>query len=398
MNFSVMKAFIIKEFKQIIRDSSSILIAFILPLILLFLFGFGINFDTNTVKIGIVDLDMSPKSRDFAQSLVNTRYLDCIFIKTTNEADKLLAGGKIRGYAVIPVNFTAEFMKMKKDKSGANPAPQGKKSGSFPLSALNRPSIQIVTDGTEPNTAKFAASYIEGAYNAWAGYVSSQTAKTETGGGIQTIQRAWYNPALKSTYFVLPGSLAIIMTMTGTVLTALVIAREWERGTMEALLTTEITKVEFVLSKYIAYFVLGMLSIAFCLFIIIFIFRVPFRGSYFALLISSSLFMMTGLGSGLLVSTLFRDQFTSSQVAGTIGFMPSMMLSGLIYEIDSMPFLIKILSYIIPSKYFVSSITSLFLSGVIIKTLIINGIYMLLFSLFMGILIIKSTKERIEEC
>ena len=374
MNIAIVKTFVKKEFKQIIRDISSILIAFILPLILLFLFGFGVNFDTNTVKIGIVDQSNSVESRNFIQSLKNTKYLDTSFYKTTNEAEKFLIGGKIRGYVVIPVNYEIELKKK-----------------------LN-PKIQIITDGTEPNTAKFASTYIQGAYFSNLQYENSKKGILEKTKTISAINRSWYNPALKSTYFILPGSLAIIMTMTGTILTALVIAREWERGTMEAILTTNITKGEFILAKYIAYFVLGFLSILFCLFLIIVVFKVPFRGSYIALFITSSLFMLTGLGVGLLISTTFKDQFTSSQIAGTIGFMPSMMLSGLIYEIDSMPFLIRTISNVIPAKYYVSAATSLFLSGTILKIIIFNSIYMLIFAALTAILIYKNTTERLENC
>lgn len=374
MNIAIVKTFVKKEFKQIIRDISSILIAFILPLILLFLFGFGVNFDTNTVKIGIVDQSNSVESRNFIQSLKNTKYLDTFFYKTTNEAEKFLIGGKIRGYVVIPVNYEIELKKK-----------------------LN-PKIQIITDGTEPNTAKFASTYIQGAYFSNLQYENSRKGNLEKTKTISAINRSWYNPALKSTYFILPGSLAIIMTMTGTILTALVIAREWERGTMEAILTTNITKGEFILAKYIAYFVLGFLSILFCLFLIIVVFKVPFRGSYIALFITSSLFMLTGLGVGLLISTTFKDQFTSSQIAGTIGFMPSMMLSGLIYEIDSMPFLIRTISNVIPAKYYVSAATSLFLSGTILKIIIFNSIYMLIFATLTAILIYKNTTERLENC
>ncbi|HIT55812.1 TPA: ABC transporter permease [Candidatus Galligastranaerophilus intestinigallinarum] len=374
MNIAIVKTFVKKEFKQIIRDISSILIAFILPLILLFLFGFGVNFDTNTVKIGIVDQSNSVESRNFIQSLKNTKYLDTSFYKTTNEAEKFLIGGKIRSYVVIPVNYEIELKKK-----------------------LN-PKIQIITDGTEPNTAKFASTYIQGAYFSNLQYENSRKGNLEKTKTISAINRSWYNPALKSTYFILPGSLAIIMTMTGTILTALVIAREWERGTMEAILTTNITKGEFILAKYIAYFVLGFLSILFCLFLIIVVFKVPFRGSYIALFITSSLFMLTGLGVGLLISTTFKDQFTSSQIAGTIGFMPSMMLSGLIYEIDSMPFLIRTISNVIPAKYYVSAATSLFLSGTILKIIIFNSIYMLIFATLTAILIYKNTTERLENC
>lgn len=374
MNIAIVKTFVKKEFKQIIRDISSILIAFVLPLILLFLFGFGVNFDTNTVKIGIVDQSNSVESRNFIQSLKNTKYLDTSFYKTTNEAEKFLIGEKIRSYVVIPVNYEIELKKK-----------------------LN-PKIQIITDGTEPNTAKFASTYIQGAYFSNLQYENSKMGNLEKTKTISAINRSWYNPALKSTYFILPGSLAIIMTMTGTILTALVIAREWERGTMEAILTTNITKGEFILAKYIAYFILGFLSILFCLFLIIVVFKVPFRGSYIALFITSSLFMLTGLGVGLLISTTFKDQFTSSQIAGTIGFMPSMMLSGLIYEIDSMPFLIRTISNVIPAKYYVSAATSLFLSGTILKIIVFNSIYMLIFAALTAILIYKNTTERLENC
>lgn len=379
MNKNIISAFVKKEFKQIIRDFSSILIAFILPLILLFLFGFGINFDTNTVKIGIVIEDSSIDSRDFIQSMLNTKYLDCIFVKNKTEASKLLSGGIIRGYAVIPVNFTAEYKKNKRINS--------------PSSGAN---IQIITDGSEPNTAKFVSSYIQGAVQSYFEYQKYEKPSIKLSSNINPVQRVWYNPALKSSYFILPGSLAIIMTMTGTILTALVIAREWERGTMEAILTTEITKGEFLVSKYIAYFILGVLSILFCLFFIIFIFRVPFRGSYILLFAVSSLFMLTSIGTGLFVSTVAKDQFIASQMAGTIGFMPSMMLSGLIYEIDSMPFLIKILSSVIPAKYYVSSISALFLSGTVFKTIFISCLYLFLFSAAAFFLNYIFTKERIE--
>lgn len=372
MNLNIVKSFVKKEFKQIIRDPSSILIAFVLPLILLVLFGFGINFDTNTIKAGIVSLDNTRETREVIEGLLRTRFLECSFYKTTNEALKALDSGKIRGYVVFPVNFTKEL------KKGGNPE------------------VQIIADGSEPNTAKFVSSYVQGGIQKSLLIKGPAVKNQKPNAKISVIERVWYNPSLKSVYFILPGSLAIIMTMTGCVLTALVIAREWERGTMEAVLTTELTRGEFLLSKYIAYFVLGFLSITFCLLLIIFVFRVPFRGSYIWLFVTSSLFMLTGLGAGFLVSTVTKDQFVASQMAGTIGFMPSLMLSGLIYEIDSMPFFIRMISYIIPAKYYVSSVTTLFLTGNVLKTLILNGAYMLIFSLLTFFVVYKLTKEGLE--
>lgn len=375
MNLNIVYSLIKKEFKQILRDNSSILTAFLMPLILLFLFGFGINFDTNTVNIGIVDQDNSDITRDVIDGLKNTKYLNCYFYKTTNLANKSLTKGKIRGYVVFPINFTKEYKK---------------------LNGVVK--IQIITDGSEPNTAKFASTYIQGVIASFLEYKQNEKRLDKNTNKINAINRFRYNSSLKSINFILPGSLSIIMTMTGTILSALVIAREWERGTMEAILTAEVTKGEFILSKYISYFILGFLSIIFCLFIIIFIAHVPFLGSYFWLFVESMAFMLTGIGTGLLISTIFKNQFLASQMAGTIGFMPSMMLSGLIYELDSAPLFIRLISYFVPAKYYVSSITSLFLSGVILKTLIINLLYMLSFAFLIGFITLKLTKERLSEC
>ena len=187
------------------------------------------------------------------------------------------------------------------------------------------------------------------------------------------------------------------MTMIGTVLTALVIAREWERGTMESLLTTDVTKGEFLSAKYAAYFLLSMTSILFSLFLIRFLFRVPFYGSYLAFMIVSALFMLGALGFGFFVSTISKDQFIASQIAGVVGFMPAMMLSGLIYEINSMPWFLRLLTCFIPARYYVSSITSLFLSGTIMKTIVLNSIYLGLFALLMFVIVYKITPNTLEE-
>ncbi len=166
---------------------------------------------------------------------------------------------------------------------------------------------------------------------------------------------------------------------------------------MEAILTTNVTKGEFLLSKYIAYFLLSMVSILFSLFLIIFVFRVPFYGSYLAFMIVSAFFMLGALGFGFLVSTVSKDQFVASQIAGVVGFMPAMMLSGLIYEINSMPWFLRALTCFIPARYYVSSISSLFLSGTILKTIVLNSIILGAFALLMFIILYKITPESLEE-
>lgn len=390
MRGEIVFALVKKEMFQIVRDFSSILIAFLLPVILLFLFGFGINFDTNTVKIGVILEDKTPTTVEILDTMRHSRYLDVKVFNTRHEAEYALEGGFIKGFAVIKSNFTRRI----KDTSSFD----GNSAGA---GGLSKPEIQVITDGSEPNVAKFVSAYILGALGTYKaiGAYSSPSMTSSAGGdsSINIIQRFWYNPSLKSSYFILPGSLAIIMTMIGTVLTALVIAREWERGTMESLLTTDVTKGEFLSAKYAAYFLLSMTSILFSLFLIRFLFRVPFYGSYLAFMIVSALFMLGALGFGFFVSTISKDQFIASQIAGVVGFMPAMMLSGLIYEIDSMPWFLRLLTCFIPARYYVSSITSLFLSGTIMKTIVLNSIYLGLFALLMFVIVYKITPNTLEE-
>lgn len=390
MRGEIVFALVKKEMFQIVRDFSSILIAFLLPVILLFLFGFGINFDTNTVKIGVILEDKTPTTVEILDTMHHSRYLDVKVFNTRHEAEYALEGGFIKGFAVIKSNFTRRI----KDTSSFD----GNSAGA---GGLSKPEIQVITDGSEPNVAKFVSAYILGALGTYKaiGAYSSPSMTSSAGGdsSINIIQRFWYNPSLKSSYFILPGSLAIIMTMIGTVLTALVIAREWERGTMESLLTTDVTKGEFLSAKYAAYFLLSMTSILFSLFLIRFLFRVPFYGSYLAFMIVSALFMLGALGFGFFVSTISKDQFIASQIAGVVGFMPAMMLSGLIYEINSMPWFLRLLTCFIPARYYVSSITSLFLSGTIMKTIVLNSIYLGLFALLMFVIVYKITPNTLEE-
>ncbi len=390
MRGEIVFALVKKEMFQIVRDFSSILIAFLLPVILLFLFGFGINFDTNTVKIGVILEDKTPTTVEILDTMRHSRYLDVKVFNTRHEAEYALEGGFIKGFAVIKSNFTRRI----KDTSSFD----GNSAGT---GGLSKPEIQVITDGSEPNVAKFVSAYILGALGTYKaiGAYSSPSMTSSVGGdsSINIIQRFWYNPSLKSSYFILPGSLAIIMTMIGTVLTALVIAREWERGTMESLLTTDVTKGEFLSAKYAAYFLLSMTSILFSLFLIRFLFRVSFYGSYLAFMIVSALFMLGALGFGFFVSTISKDQFIASQIAGVVGFMPAMMLSGLIYEINSMPWFLRLLTCFIPARYYVSSITSLFLSGTIMKTIVLNSIYLGLFALLMFVIVYKITPNTLEE-
>ncbi len=210
---------------------------------------------------------------------------------------------------------------------------------------------------------------------------------------VQT--RYWFNPAAISQHFIIPGAVTIIMTVIGAILTSLVVAREWERGTMEALLSTEITRTELLLCKLIPYYFLGMLAMLLCMLVSVFILGVPYRGSLLILFLSPACFYSV-LGMGLLISTITRNQFNAAQVALNAAFLPSIMLSGFIFQIDSMPAVIRAVTYIIPARYFVSTLQSLFLAGNIPVVLVVNVLFLIASAvMFIGLTWLK-TKRRLD--
>jgi ABC-2 type transport system permease protein len=206
--------------------------------------------------------------------------------------------------------------------------------------------------------------------------------------------RFWYNPELKSCNFLVPGSIAIIMTLIGTLLTALVIAREWERGTMEAMLTTPVTVPQMLLGKLIPYFGLGLCSVVICWLVAVLWYEVPFRGSFLVLILTSSAFLLAALGQGLLISSLSRDQFLAAQISIMSAFLPAFMLSGFIFEISSMPKPIQYITYLVPARYLITNLQTLFLVGNIWSLLIKNVLCILAIgSVFFSITLARTTKR-----
>lgn len=334
------KALIIKEFYQIIYDPSSILISIVLPIILLFLYGFGVSLDLNTVNIGLVMEDTSPDARGFAQSLTDSTYFHVMFARDRRELVDSLLSGDIRGIVVIPSYFST-FRNFPED---------------------TRAPIQVITDGGEPNTANFVQNYVA---QTWAKWLTQEAIQGGvTGMSLINVQpRYWFNEALESRNFLIPGSLAIIMTLIGTTLTALVIAREWERGTMEALMATPVHITEILIAKLISYFGMAMCSMTCCVIGAVVCYGIPFRGSYILLAVVTTVFLIPALGTGLLISTATKNQLAASQAAQMAGFLPAYMLSGFIFEIGSMPKIIQWVTYVIPARYFVRSLLSIFLVG-----------------------------------
>lgn len=366
------KALIIKEFYQMIRDPSSFLIGIVMPLVLLFLYGFGLSLDMDHLRIGLVLEDTAPDAQSFAKALTGSRYFDVKIARDRRELTGEMVKGNIRGIVVVPAYFSA-----------------------FRARPPNIAPIQVIADGSEPNTASFVQNYVQGAWLSWL----SEQQISEKLKGLPLIRlqpRFWYNEELKSRNFLIPGSLALIMTLIGTLLTALVVSREWERGTMEALMSTPVGIFELIIGKLIPYFIFAMFSMAMCTVIAVFFYGVPFRGSILLLALVSAVFLLTALGLGLLISTIARNQFVAAQASQVAAYLPAFMLSGFIFEISSMPWPIQIISNIIPARYFVSSLQTLFLVGNVWSLILFNLVPMLIFALIIVLITARITVKRLD--
>ncbi|MFD2249408.1 ABC-2 type transport system permease protein [Pseudochelatococcus lubricantis] len=371
-SFRRLTALCVKETRQIVRDPSSLLIAIVLPVVLLFIFGFGISLDTNRLAVGVVMEDRGVEAVRLAAAAAGSPYIEPVFADTLAEISEKLTRGELRGIIVIPQDFTAKV------QAGGGEA-----------------SLQVLTDGSEPNTANFVASYARGLYESWL------AARADAYGvpfseAISIEPRYWFNPATISRNYLIPGSISVVMTIIGALLTSLVVAREWERGTMEALLATPMRRAELLLSKSLPYYVLAMLAMAICVLIAVFIMNVPFRGSIAILLLSTSLFLGSALGLGLLLSTTTRNQFNAAQGALNAAFLPSALLSGLIFEIASMPAAVQAVTYLVPARYFVKIMQTLFQAGDVWAILLPNMLFLLVSSIFWLGLTTWRTRRRLD--
>lgn len=363
-------ALLTKESLQILRDPASLLIAFALPPFLLFLFGYAVNLDTARTRIGLAMLDNSDAALSLESAFRSSRWFDVRGANSVAPFKSDLVAGRIRGIVVIPQDF-------------------GRLSASGPAS------IEVITDGSLPNTASFVAAYAEGVRQTWAAGQRAEKGGPPAVGSIEIDPRYWFNPELTSSFFLVPGSMAIVLTIIGTLLTALVIAREWERGTMEALMATPLSMVEFIATKVIPYFLLGLASALICTVLAVTVFGVPFRGSVLTLLLIVSAFLVPALGQGLFISAATKNQFVASQIALLTAFLPALLLSGFLFEISSMPRWIQVLTYAVPVRYLMPLLQSVFLAGDIWRLFVPNILAMLGFGLLFFFATTRVTRRRI---
>ena len=369
--FMRLKGMIRKETLQILRDPSSIAIAFVLPLILLLIFGYGVSLDALHVPVAVVVENPSAETESFTAAFSRSPYFQPAYYRTVQEAEESLRQGKVLGIVWLRQNFSKGI-----------------------LSGMDTP-IGVIVNGVDANYGRIIEGYVQGVWGDWLSEFAGSRGKT-LAVPVQLEQRIWFNASFRSRDYLVPGLLAVIMTLIGALLTALVVAREWERGTMESLLATPVEVTEILLGKLIPYFLLGMGGLLLSVAMTVWLFDVPLRGSFLVLLGVSSLFLLAALGMGLLISTVSKNQFVAGQVAIITTFLPAFILSGFIFDIGSMALPIRILTHLIAARYFVALLQTLFLAGNVWPVILANSLALLIMAVFFLGMVRRRTNKRIQ--
>ena len=360
-----------KESLQILRDPSSIAIAFVMPVVLLLLFGYGVSLDARHIPLAMVIERPDANSASFAAAFQQSEYFSPRRFDSIQDAEQALRERQVDGIVWLRGDFSRRLL-------AAGDAPIG-----------------VILNGVDANQARIASGYIQGAWQSWLqAYASSHGQELTLPAAVE--QRVWFNPALRSRNFLVPGLVAVIMTLIGALLTALVVAREWERGTMEALMVTPIRIGELLLGKLLPYFVLGMGGMLLSVAMARWQFGVPLNGSFWLLLATSTLFMLVALGMGLLISTVARNQFVAGQIAILVTFLPAFILSGFIFDIGSMPAPIQFITHVVPARYFVAILQTLFLAGDVWPVVLGNAAALLLLMLIFFAVLGRKARKRLE--
>ena len=364
------RAMIRKESLQILRDPSSLLIAIALPILLLLIFGYGVSLDARHVPIAVVEEARTPAAEGFVAGLRHSPWFIPRSYPDIHDAVAALQRQDVDGILWLRENF-------------------GRSMESF-----RDHGVHVVVNGVDDNTARLVEGYLQ---NTWEGWLEQRNLRGRTLSFLPVglDMRILYNPNVRSRDFLVPGLIAVIMTLIGALLTSMVVAREWERGTLESLFSTPVTIPEILLGKFLPYFLLGMAGMGISVLMGHYLFEVPLRGSLFVLTVTSALFLTTALGMGLVISTVSKNQFVAGQIAIVFTFLPAFILSGFIFDIHSMPLFIRILTHIIPASYYVTILQSLFLAGDIPGVVWPNAAALLLFAIFLFAVLFRISRKRI---
>lgn len=365
-----------KEFIQIRRDVRSLGLAIVIPIFLLLIFGYGLSLDIDNVHTVVWNQDASSEfTRDFLLNFKNSKYFKIVaYTDNYRDIERLIDNGKVMLALVIPKDFS-HFIKSGKA------AP-----------------LQLLVDGSDSNTATIAMNYVRSVVSK---YNMDLLVNAFTKQGLSPNRsldlrsRIWFNMGLNSRWFIVPGVIAMIMMIIAALLTSICIAREWERGTMEQLISTPVKTQELIIGKFLPYFAIGLFDLTIGVIMARFLFTVPFRGSYILLTILSSLFLVGALSQGILISTLAKTQLLASQLATLTTFIPTMLLSGFIYPIFNMPAAVQAVTYFIPARYYIVILRGLFLKGNGINAMWDEALFLVIFALLMFGFAIKKFKKKV---
>ena len=376
MSFTRFLAMARKEVVQILRDTRSLIIVVIMPVILVLLFGYGVNLDQKHLPIYVWDREGSQESQDLLKRFQASDYFEVIrVVNSYPELLRAIDDGRIRMALVIPWNFSQAVH----DGGGT--------------------AVQALVDATDDNTANVAMGYAQAIVQGYSSQVQlewlQQRGQAAQPPPLRVETRTWYNEDLESSAFIIPGVLALVMSVIGAFLTSLTIAREWERGTMEQLVSTPVTPLEIMLGKLAPYFLIGMFDVVICALLALYWFHVPFRGSFVALLISSALFMVVVLALGFFISVVAKNQLAASQMALLATFLPAFLLSGFLYAIEQMPVILQWITRILPARYYVSLLKKIFLKGTATSLLYADLVPLTIFALVLTVLATRSFHKRL---
>ncbi|MDZ4675102.1 MAG: ABC transporter permease [Gemmatimonadota bacterium] len=334
MNLSRLGAMARKEWIQLRRDPRSMVLAFVLPLFMVVFFSYAISWDLDNIPVGVVDEDRTPESRALVERFTASGYFRIVATpERPGDAEQLLIGGGAQAVLHIPPGFARE------------------------LSRGRRAAVQFLLDGSDANSATVALTYADALA---AGFT---TAAHVPAPPLTVSSRVWYNETLRSRNMIVPGLIAVIMSIIAAMLTALTIAREWERGTMEQLAATPVGRAEVVLGKLVPYLLIGLLDVAMVAAVGVAVLGVPFRGNLVVLFGLTTLFLLGALGLGIFISATIKSQVLATQVAMVVTYLPALLLSGFMFAIANMPPALRAATWLVPARYFVSVTRSLFLKG-----------------------------------
>jgi ABC-2 type transport system permease protein len=376
MNLKRVRAIANKEFIQIKRDPRSLALAIVIPVLLLIIFGYGLSLDIDHVKMAVWNQDASSSlTRNFLLNFKFSKYFDIVrYTDNYEDIEHQINSGKVMMALVIPKDF------------------------SHYLEAGRRAPLQLLVDGSDSNTATIAMGYVSAVV---ARYNIALLSKTFAEYGLKPPlsvdlrSRFWFNMGLNSRWYIVPGVIAMIMMIIAALLTSICIAREWERGTMEQLISTPVKPGELIIGKFLPYFVIGFIDLAIGVIMARFLFGVPFKGNYLVLVLLSALFLTGALSQGILISIAARTQLLATQLAMLTTFIPTMILSGFIYPIFNMPKVVQGVTYFVPARYYIAILRGLFLKGNGLDVMWYEALCLLLFALLMFSLAMKKFKKKV---